>query len=137
MAQKGNSYTIQLKQTHLNWGVLRYTSSRGIVYGEGYIPIPAVYARQYNLYNSNYRTTGLGYNQFNASSSDDLFNGRLKTSGCKEAGDIYAKNLHGSGNLKALGSWFSQINAAAGDFIEVRWTSPTDIMLTHTPNTNN
>ena len=117
MAKAGDSFRIVLGETHLGWGDYRNTNSRHIIYGEGYIPIPAVYAKQYTLYNSNFTTTGLGYNEFNASSSDGFFNGLLKSSGCSNAGDIYAKNLHGSGNLKALGSWFSQINAVPGDLI--------------------
>ena len=41
MAKAGDFYEITLKQPHLEWGEYRYTDSRGIVYGEGYIPIPA------------------------------------------------------------------------------------------------
>lgn len=130
MAQAGNSFRIVLGETHLGWGNHRYTNSRDIIYGEGYIPIPAKFARKYNIFNSNNFNTGLGYNLFNAASSDGIFQGLLKSSGCSKKGYRYAKNLHGCGNLKALGYWFSKINAVPGDLIEVRWTSPTDIILT-------
>lgn len=129
MANPGDSYILTLKQTHLEWGSLRYTSSRNIIYGEGYLPIPAHIARRFNIYNSNNTCTGLGFNEFNCISQDGLFNGILKSGGCSHKGDIYAKNLHGSGNLRALGHWFAQIHAQVGDQIEVRWTSPQDIII--------
>ena len=130
MAVAGNSYIVTLKRTHLDWGRHRYTNSRGSVYGEGYIPIPSHIARSFRLYNSNASYTGLGHNEFNCESSDGLFKGILKSSGCSQSGDIYAKNLHGSGNLKALGSWFANVNAQVDDRVEVKWISPVDIMIT-------
>ncbi|MBE6049165.1 MAG: hypothetical protein E7214_00495 [Clostridium sp.] len=137
MAQNGDSYTVRLKEPHLMWGTKRYTNSRKRIYGEGYLPIPAPYARKYNIFNSNHSKTGIGYNEFYTSSADNFFTGILKSSGCSEAGKIYAKNLHGSGDLKALGSWFEQVNADVGDYVEVKWTSPTNILLTHIPNNSN
>lgn len=53
MAHAGDSYVITLKLPHLKWGSYRYTNSRGIVYGEGYIPIPSNIAYTFNLYNQN------------------------------------------------------------------------------------
>ena len=49
MAQAGQNYTITLQQAHLEWGTHRYTDSRGVVYGEGYIPIPDREARMFNI----------------------------------------------------------------------------------------
>lgn len=43
------SYEITLKHTHLEWCSYRYTNSRGVVYGEGYIPIPANVAYSNNI----------------------------------------------------------------------------------------
>ena len=57
MAQAGQNYTITLQQAHLEWGTHRYTDSRGVVYGEGYIPIPDREARMFNIQNQN----GTGY----------------------------------------------------------------------------
>lgn len=131
MAQKGNSYTIVLKQPHLEWGVHRYTNSRGTVYGEGYIPIPAAYARAFNLLNQNGTNYSdvLGENLFNCVSADGLLAGILRAQGNSGAGDIYAKQFSGDGDLKALGDWFYAVGANVGDRIEVRWTSPTDIVI--------
>lgn len=41
MAKRGDSYIVTLEKAHLEWGTHRYTGSRGLVYGEGYIQIPA------------------------------------------------------------------------------------------------
>ncbi len=131
MAASGDTYTITLNKAHLEWGTHRHTNSRGQIYGEGYIPIPAQYARSYSIHNSNHNQTGLGFNEFNCTSTDGYFNDTVKAAGCSSKGSIYAKNLEGSGNLQAFGKWFSQINAKVGDSIEVTWTSSTDIKIRH------
>ena len=53
MAKTGDTFTITLKRPHLEWGSYRHTNSRGIVYGEGYIPIPAPDAYRIGTFNSN------------------------------------------------------------------------------------
>lgn len=131
MANSGDTYTIILNSAHLEWGTHRHTSSRKQIYGEGYIPIPAQYARLYNVYNSNHSQTGLGFNEFNCTSTDGYFNNIVKTAGCSSKGSIHAKNLEGSGNLKALGDWFHHVNAKVGDSVEVTWISPMDIKIRH------
>jgi hypothetical protein len=134
MASAGNSYVVELGQTHLGWGHHRYTNSRDIIYRETYIPIPYSDAQSFNIYNSNFnpnRGDVLGVNVFNCTSADGFFTGVLKSSGCKRAGDIYAKNLHGNDNLKALDPWFTYCHAQVGDHVEVTWTSPTDIVIRH------
>lgn len=133
MAIAGNSYTITLKQTHLEWGSHRYTNSRQTIYGEGYIPIPAHVSRNFNIYNGNAPTIGLGFNIFNCTSSDGFFHGLLKSGGCSAKGNIYAKQFHGDGDLRALGDWFHHCNAQIDDTVEVRWISPTNIVITHIP----
>lgn len=83
MARPGNSYEITLKQPHLEWGSHRYTNSRGIVYGEGYIPIPANVAYSFDIYNQN-GTGGRdipGENIFYCSSADGLYKGILRAQG--------------------------------------------------------
>ncbi|MDU2166722.1 MAG: hypothetical protein E7E24_00595 [Clostridium perfringens] len=75
MPVRGDSFTVSLGETHLNWGTHRYTNTRGIIYGEGYIPIPRGIARRIGIYNSNY-TNGqdiLGVNIFNCTSADGFF----------------------------------------------------------------
>lgn len=131
MAQAGDSYTIMLQETHLKWGEIRYTDSRGVVYGEGYIPIPIRYARSFNLLNQNgtdYLDV-LGVNLFNCTSADGLYSGVLRAQGNTGAGNIYAKQFAGDKNLKALGAWFCDIEADVGDEVRVSWTSPTDVVI--------
>lgn len=131
MAKAGDSYVVTLKKTHIEWGTHRYTGSRNQIYGEGYIPIPSSYAYRFDLLNSNgtgYRDV-LGKNIFNCRSVDGLYQGTLRAQGCREAGDVYAKQFSGDGNLKSLGTWFSQIGAVVGDKIKVCWISPTDIEI--------
>lgn len=124
------TYNVILKETHLSWGDHRYTDSREIVYGEGYLPIPASFAKNNNIFNKNNVNTGIGFNEFYFSTSDKFItNGILKSSGCAKAGDIYAKNLHVSGNLKGLGEWFSHISAQPGDEIIVNFISQTQVLL--------
>ena len=130
MAQAGDSYAITLKKTHLKWGEHRYTNSRGTVYGEGYIPIPARYARKYQIVNKNGTPSGdtLGLNLFNCKSADGYYEGIIRAQGNTRAGYIYAKQFAGDKNLKALGDWFYKVSASVGDKVLVEWTSATDII---------
>lgn len=131
MANTGDTYTIVLKRAHLSWGTHRYTHTRDRIYGEGYIPIPTLYAQRYNIVNSN--ATGgndiLGQNIFNCTSADGFFTGQLKAQGNNAAGGNYAKQFSANDDLKALGSWFQYINAQINDRIRVTWTSPTNIVI--------
>ncbi len=131
MAKAGDSYTIKLKKTHLEWGTHRYTNSRDRIYGEGYIPIPAWAARSYSLLNANGTNYNdiYGQNLFKCSSADGLFSGVLKSQGASEAGSPYAKQFSGNGNLQALGYWFSQVGAQIGDQIRVTWLTFDEIEI--------
>ncbi|MGL5099675.1 MAG: hypothetical protein ACRC6B_06530, partial [Fusobacteriaceae bacterium] len=94
------------------------------------LPIPAKTAITFGLFNSNFHNTGLGFNEFIFSTYDGFITeGILKSSGCSKKGDIYAKNLHGSGNLKLLGNWFYSIGAIPGDRIQIDFLSPKSILL--------
>lgn len=131
MANRGDTYTIELKQTHLEWGTHRYTNSRDRIYGEGYIPIPSNYAEAYEIKNSN-ATDGrdiLGVNIFYCQSVDGHFQGILKSQGSSYGGCIYAKNFSAQGDLQAIGDWFFKMNAQIGDLVRVTWLSPTDIEI--------
>lgn len=131
MAQAGDFYTIELKLAHLKWGEHRYTNSRGTVYGEGYIAIPARIARSFDLLNLN-GTNGddiPGKNIFFCKSVDGLFEGTLRAQGNQESNSIYAKQFSGDKDLKAVGSWYCRINAEVGDIIKVSWQSPYDILI--------
>lgn len=132
MANTGDSFIVELTPSQLGWGTERYTASRDIRYGEGYLSIPRIYAERFSLYNSNY-TAGrdiLGQNIFNCISSDGLLNCELKSQGCASAGDTYAKQFAGNGNLRALGNWYSKAEAKVGDKIRVYFSSPNNIELT-------
>jgi len=126
MPNTGDSFTTTLKQAHLEWGSHRHTNSRGIIYGEGYLQIPAQIARNLNITNSN----STNNNVYLCSSNDNfLTNVNLKATSCSHAGSIYAKQFHGSGNLKLLGDWFHHINAQIGDQIRIDFISPNQILL--------
>ena len=131
MAQTGDSFTVELNKAQLEWGTYRFTGSRGIRYGEGYLKIPRNYARLYNLYNGNHtqKQDILGENIFHATSKDGLFNGFLRSQGCTNAGDPLAIQFAGDKDLMALGDWYSQIEAQEGDRIRVTFTSYKDILI--------
>ncbi len=130
MAKAGDTFTITLKEPHLAWGSYRYTNSRGIVYGEGYIPIPASDSYRIGTLNSN-GTNGqdvLGKNIFRCKSADGHYSGYLKAQGNQDDYQ-FAKQFSGNDNLKAIGDWYYAIGACVGDRIKVTWTSPTDIVI--------
>lgn len=123
----GDNFITTLKKAHLEWGTYRHTSSRGLIYGEGYLQIPAKIARQLQIYNSN--QVGV-ITEYNCNSIDGfLQNVILKASGCSRVGNVFAKQFHGSGDLKVLGDWFHHINASIGDRIKILWVTPTDITI--------
>lgn len=128
MPKNGDSYTVRLKETYIKWGEYRHTNSREKIINEVYFPIPADKAREYNIYNSNKEGANIEYNVI--TSDDFIINGKLKAQGCSNAGDVHAKNLSGSGNLKLLGPWMTHINAKVDDNIKIEWTDETTIKLT-------
>ncbi len=121
MPKKGDEYTVALGKTHLGWGTHRYTTTRDVIYEEGYLKIPKPVAEKFDIYMSNKVGVNIIYN-FST-------NEKLKASGCSTKGDIYAKNFAGNGDLKLLGKWFTHIKAKVGDEIKISFTSPTDIIL--------
>lgn len=127
MPQVGDSFKITLKKAHLEWGSYRHTNSRGIVYGEGYLKIPAKYARKFNITNSNSSNN----NVYICNSGDGFLNETtVIASGSIRRGEIYAKQFQGSGDLKLLGGWYRHINAQIGDQVKIEFTSPTEILIT-------
>lgn len=127
MPNTGDKFITILKQAHLEWGVHRHTNSRGTIYGEGYLKIPSDDAYNFNITNDKVPHN----NQKYTFSTCDGFikDGTLKASG-NQYKEEFAKQLHGSGNLKLLGDWFSHINAQIGDQILIEFISPTEIFLT-------
>lgn len=131
MANAGDTFTVELNKSQLEWGTFRFTGSRGLRYGEGYLKIPKHTSINLQLFNGNH-TNGndvLGENIFHATSTDGLFTGTLRSEGCSNAGDPYAKQFAGDKDLMALGDWYSQINAQVGDLVRVTFTSPVNIVL--------
>lgn len=127
MPQAGDHYTVTLKKAHLQWGTHRHTSTRGNVYGEGYLQIPRDVARKLNIYNINQPAANTVYN---CNSVDGwLKDVQIKASGSSGAGDPLAKQFQGNGDLQVFGNWYSQINAQIGDKILVTWKSPLEITV--------
>ena len=94
MAECGNTYTVSLKPSHLDWGEYRNSTNRDFISGEGYIPIPRKFAVSFKIYNSNYSRNGFGFNLFYASSVDGFLKDViLLAQGSCSAGDIYAKQF--------------------------------------------
>ncbi|WP_099331462.1 hypothetical protein [Priestia aryabhattai] len=127
MPKLGDYFITTLKKAHLEWGSHRRTNSRDITYGEGYLQIPRSQAVKIEIFNSNKPEA---INIFNCNSVDGfLKNVRVKASGSSTAGDIYAKQLQGNGNLQLIGGWYNHVNAQIGDKVKVTWTSKTDIEI--------
>lgn len=131
MAKRGDSYEVKLSETHVDWGNYRDTYSRDRRDGEAYIPIPADKARRFKIYNSNFKEEGLGYNKFYVRAARENFSGILKSSGCRRAGDVFAKQFHGDNDLRLLGEWFRMWGAEPGSTVYVTWLSPTEIEIDH------
>lgn len=128
MPNAGDQFTIQLKHPHLNWGTFRHTHSRERIYGEAYIPIPAKYARQFEIYNSHTAQSSI----YRCDSIDGyLKKAYLKAVGCNKAGDKHAKQFQGNGNLKLLGHWLRYCKADIGDQVIVLFIASNRIRLEH------
>ena len=128
MPKAGDSYRVKLLDAHFKWGVHRNTNTRDRISGEGYIKIPKEYARKFDIFNSNHANAN---NLYTCSSSDGFLNKvTLKACGSSSAGDEYAKQFEGNGDLKLLGTWFHHIAAKVGDEIEVVWSSSTALIIT-------
>jgi len=128
MAKTGESFEVTLKKTHVGWGTYRRTASRGLIPNEGYLPIPSKVAVSLNITNlHNKKQTNI----YKFSTGDGFFKDEyLKASGNTKKGGIYAKNMHGNGNLKLLGAWYNHAGIIAGDKVKVEFTAPFEILLT-------
>ena len=131
MAKAGDSYEIELKPAHIEWGEYRHTNTRDFRDNEGYIPIPRNKAIEYRILNSNgtNKADVMGSNLFQCRSADGVYNGILKAQGSSTAGDIYAKQFSGLGDLQAVGCWYNAVNAKVGDIVRVKWISPCEILI--------
>lgn len=130
MAKAGDEFVVLFNSAApLKWGTNRQKNTRPKRTGERYIPIPRKAAKEFSIRNSN-SGTGLGINIFKAHSADGVFHGELKATGCSKAGDVYAKQFEGNGDLKALEPWLTGCNAEIGDQVKVRWVTDSEIELT-------
>lgn len=129
MPRAGDSYIVELKDAHLKWGEYhpsRHSHTRGTVYGEGYIKIPSRAAYSFEIFNSN---NPFGANvHYTCTSYDGYYNGRLLAQG-NQAEASYAKQFSEDGNLKGIGDWYDHVSAQAGDFVKVKFNSPTDMII--------
>lgn len=130
MAECGNTYTVSLKPSHLDWGEYRHSTNRDFISGEGYIPIPRKFAVSFKIYNSNYSLNEFGVNLFYASSVDGFLKDViLLAQGSCSAGDIYAKQFSVQGNLRMIGSWYKSQNAGPDNSVKVTWIDKDKILL--------
>ena len=129
MPQAGDSFVVELRPIHLNWGTIpdRRTTSRNEVRGEGYIPIPREYARQYQIFNSNNAEANVLYTVTCLNGAQ--IQGQLLAQGASRRGDIYAKNFSVQNDLKAIGNWFISVEAQPGGHVEVCFLSENELTI--------
>ena len=128
MPNTGVSFITSLLRAHLEWGEYRHTNTRGTVYGEGYLKIPSENAYNFNITND--KALNIRSQEYTFSTSDGfIVNGILKASG-NQYREEFAKQFHGSGDLKLLGDWFNHINAQVGDQVRIDFITPTEVLLT-------
>ena len=127
MPNAGDSFTTTLLKAHLEWGELRYTDSRGIIYGEGYLQIPADVAYSLNITNGK---SAIRSAEYDFSTADGYIkNGKLLASG-NQSKEEFAKQFHGAGDLKLLGDWYYHLGLQLGDKVQCDFISDTEILLT-------
>ena len=121
MPHSGDSYSVVLKQTHLNWGTYRHTTTRTEIQGEAYVPIPKHCAFSFGIQ--------LG-DLYRAVFSDGFPSFIAKAAGNSRAGDTYAKQFQGNGDLKAFGRWYSAVGAEIDDEVLVRFIDSQTVEFT-------
>jgi hypothetical protein len=126
MAMAGQSFTVEIQQAHLGWGMHRNTDTREPIDGEGYIKIPRKYAELFSIFNSNHPTANPIYS---CTALNGYFCGNLLAQGCSEAGDVYAKQFAQKGNLKGIGNWYRAVGAQVGRYVKVTFTSPNSLTI--------
>lgn len=132
MPNIGDTYTVEILQAHLEWGVYRHTNTRGIVYGEGYIKIPSYIARNFNIFNRHHSTATAVYT---CSSTDGfLQDASILATGNSVALDVHAKQFQGNGSLQTIGAWYHHVGAQVGDLVRVTFTGPNSMIIEHVSN---
>lgn len=131
MPQAGDSFVITLNDAHLDWGEHRHTNTRDAIPGEGYIPIPKEHAVRFNIFNSN-RAGGNPLYEFRTLNGD-IMSGTLLAQGCSSAGNEYAKQFSGHGDLKLVGRWYASVNASPGGHVKITFTASNSLTLEYQP----
>ena len=105
-----NQYAVLLKLSHIDWGRHRYTETRERIAGEGYVKIPRAYAVEHNILLGTF---------YEATFSDGFPGFTIRAAGNSGAGDPYAKQFQGAGDLKAFGRWYKHMGAEVDDEVIV------------------
>ncbi len=124
MPNAGNSYTVTIQPSHIDWGdEPRNPTNRPIIEGESYVAIPVRYARMYDI---------LRGSTYNASFTNGSPSIRIKAAGNGTTDGTYGKQFEGigPGACKAFTPWYASCGAQVGDRVLVEFTSPTDVQFT-------
>lgn len=121
MPNTGDMYNVEIKPSHIDWGRYRYTTTRNRIEGEAYVKIPREYAINFGIH--------LG-DLYTATFTDGFPSFVVRAAGNSGAGDVYAKQFQGDGDLKAFGRWYTSVGAKVGDSICVEFISPTTVNFT-------
>ena len=125
MPVAGDSYIVEVKPSHIDWGKYRNPTNREPIDGESYVKIPSEYAKKFKIKRGD---------RFVARFSNGYPSMEIKASGngpC-EAGIQYAKQFEGvgAGACKAFTPWYRLCNTRVGDAISVKFISSTEILFT-------
>jgi len=120
MSKTGDYYSVSLKEAHIDWGRHRYTHTRERIAGEGYVPIPKRIAEMYDIQKGDC---------FTATFTDGFPSFTARAAGNSAAGEIWAKQFQGDGDLKAFGRWYAHCGAQVGDTVRVIFTSANSILF--------
>lgn len=102
------SYYVRLLESHIKFGNNDPKRAKKRK-EEAYLPIPAQYAYTYNIRHEEFQCKFVNTEEYVI----------LKATGTQSKRE-YAKNLHGSGNLKILYDWYKKWNAEQGDYVIVK-----------------
>lgn len=102
------SYYVRLLESHIKFGNNDPERAKKRK-EEAYLPIPAQYAYAYNIKHDKFLCKFVN-------TDEEVI---LKATGTQSKRE-YAKNLHGSGNLKILYDWYQKWDAEPGDYVVVK-----------------
>ena len=120
MAVAGDHYSVILKKSHIDWGGYRHTDTRPKIAGEAYVPIPRDHAQFLQIYKGDL---------FTAVFADGFPSFQARAAGNSAAGDVFAKQFQGDGDLKAFGRWYTSCGAEVGDRVKVKFLSPDTVQF--------